>query len=355
MKSLISSNSISSKMHKAGINMDYDYFLPKLNKTAEKYKEKTQQILKYCVTCQPYDGGDYIWILGKQTTVDEIFEELDVPEKYREDIASHLVCPNCGSSGFDQYDVAGTKDEDDIEWERQIKIIKKFANKLESLRAHLESYPSLGLAHPLGKKIRKEIINEKAISIPIQQWSRARLVKHSTVFDQSDMMAPGVGLSSGGRFHHQGQSVLYLAENDSLAMMETLDKPEEPALIWVQKYDQENIIDGILDLRYEWRLLRQINSEVLQALLASRFIFDKVEDRSSNWRPQYFLTNFIADCAKEAGFNGIIYSSSRTYGNNLVLFKPNHPSVKPIEQPQVFIHNPKKETFNDLDDLTKYF
>jgi hypothetical protein len=122
----------------------------------------------------------------------------------------------------------------------------------------------------------------------------------------------------------------------------------------VQKYNQ-NILSGILDLRDEWEMLGQIESEVLQALLASRFIFDKVEDRTSNWRPPYFLTNFIADCAREAGFRGIIYSSSRTTGNNLVLFDPNHPSVEPFENPQVFIHNPAKELFDDLDDWTKYF
>ncbi|MEQ2528855.1 RES family NAD+ phosphorylase [Bacillaceae bacterium CLA-AA-H227] len=337
--------------------MDYYDFLPQLNKTAEKYKEKAQQKLKYCVTCQPYDGGDYIWIMGTETTVDEIFEDVNVPEKYREDIAKNLNCPNCGKSGFEQYEVVGTEDADDIEKDRQINLIEKFATKLESLRLHLENYPSLALAHPMGKKIRKEIFDcrEKSIKIPLKQWSRARLVKHSKVFEQSDMMAPGVGLSSGGRFHHQGQSVLYLAENDSLAMYETLDKPEEPSLIWVQKYKQRDIIEDILDLRYEWEMLWYIDSEVLQALLASRFIFEKVEDRTSNWRPQYFLTNFIADCAREAGFKGIIYSSSRTTGNNLVLFDPIHPSVEPYENPQVFIHNPSKDLFKDLEDWTRYF
>jgi RES domain-containing protein len=337
--------------------MDYNDFLPQLNKTAEKYREKAQQKLKYCITCQPYDGGDYIWIIGTETTVDEIFEDVSVPEKYREDIAANLVCPNCGKSGFEQYEVAGTEDADDIERERQLNLIGKFANKLKSLQLHLEAYPSLALTHPMGKKIRKEIFEnrEKSITITVQQWSRARLVKHSKVFEQSDMMAPGVGLSSGGRFHHQGQSVLYLAENDSLAMYETLDKPEEPSLIWVQKYNQKNIIEGILDLRYEWGMVEHIESDVLQALLASRFIFEKVEDRTSNWRPQYFLTNFIADCAREAGFKGILYSSSRTNGNNLVLFDPNHPSVEPFENPQVFIHNPAKELFNDLEDWTRYF
>ncbi|WKL00525.1 hypothetical protein Q0F98_26305 [Paenibacillus amylolyticus] len=70
----------------------YD-FLPKLNKTAEKYREKAQRKLKYCITCQPYDGGDYIWFLGEETTVDEILESINCPERYRDDISQHLRCP----------------------------------------------------------------------------------------------------------------------------------------------------------------------------------------------------------------------------------------------------------------------
>lgn len=161
--------------------MDYTDFLPQLNKTAEKYREKAQRKLKYCITCQPYDGGNYVWILGTETTVDEIFEDLNIPEKYRENIATHLVCSNCGKLSFEQYEIAGTEDADDIESERQLDLIKKFADKLESLRKHLETYPSLALAHPMGKTIRKEILEgrKKSIKIPLQQWSRARLVKHS--------------------------------------------------------------------------------------------------------------------------------------------------------------------------------
>ncbi|WP_188006650.1 hypothetical protein GGGNBK_11900 [Sporosarcina sp. ANT_H38] len=44
--------------------MEYEDLLPVLNKTAEKFKVKAQQKLKYCITCQPYDGGSYIWIIG---------------------------------------------------------------------------------------------------------------------------------------------------------------------------------------------------------------------------------------------------------------------------------------------------
>ncbi|WP_107950259.1 RES family NAD+ phosphorylase [Lysinibacillus parviboronicapiens] len=338
--------------------MYYEEYLPELNRTAEKFRDKAQKKLKYCTTCQPYDGGEYIWIMGNKTSIDEIFDDINCPEKYREDIAEHLHCPNCGKSGFEQYEVAGTEDLHVLEEERKIKsIYTRFEKKLIDFRSHLEKLPSLALAHPLGRKIHKEIINNnvKTISIKQTNWSRARLVTHSKVFEQTDMTAPEVGLSSGGRFHHQGQSVLYLAEDDELAMIETLDNPNNPSLIWIQKYIQELELTGILDLRNDWDTLSDDHNEVIQALLAFRYIFEKVEDRSSKWRPQYFLTTFIADCAREAGFNGILYTSSRSYGNNLVLFNPNSTAVHPIDKPKVFIYEPKKSLFEDPDDLTRFF
>lgn len=338
--------------------MDYEVFLPKLNKSAEKFKDKAQQVLKYCITCQPYDGGDYIWIDGNETTIDEIFEGVKCPEQYREDIAIHLCCPNCGKSGFEQYEVAGTEDITVLEEEKKYKsIITRFASKLDDFRSHVERYPSLALAHPMGRKIHKEINNSKVESIQVNHtsWSRARIVSQSKVFEQSDMTAPDVGLSSGGRFHHQGQSVFYLAETDELAMIETLDKPDVSSLIWIQKYTQEYDLTGILDLRQQWESLGQAQNEVIQALLASRYIFEKVNDKSSKWKPQYFLTTFIADCARQAGFNGIIYSSSLSNGSNLVLFNPNENEVHAVDNPKVFIYEPKKFLVEDPDDLTRFF
>ncbi|PPA71808.1 RES domain-containing protein [Jeotgalibacillus proteolyticus] len=338
--------------------MDSQDYLPELNKRAEKFKDKAQLKLRYCVTCQPYDGGDYIWIMGNETTVEEILESLNCPEKYREDIAAHLKCPNCGREDFDIFDVAGTEDETILEEEKKYqKIISRFADKLSDFRSHLEKYPSLALSHPMGKKIHQEITKRKVESINLnpQKWSRARQVTEPKVFEKSDMTAPKIGLSSGGRFHHQGQSVLYLAEDEELAMIETLDNPNDASLIWIQEYSQTSKLTDILDLRHEWSGLNSTENEVIQALLASRFIFDKVEDRSSKWRPQYFMTNFIADCARQAGFKGIIYSSSRSYGSNLVIFNSNEQAVEALSNPKIFIFEPKNDSNRDTDDLTRFF
>lgn len=101
---------------------------------------------------------------------------------------------------------------------------------------------------------------------------------------------------------------------------------------------------------------RSKNSDVMYALLASCCVFEKVLDRASKWKPQYFVTTFIADCARKAGFKGIIYSSSRKrYGNNLVLFNASEPAVVPEGRPKVYIYEPIAYHEYNSDDPTSVF
>lgn len=317
----------------------YEY-LPTLNKTAEKYRTKAQRELKYCVTCQPYDGGSYVWIMGEETTVEEIFDSIDCPERYRDDIAEHLGCPNCGNSSFDRYDTVGTEDNYRIRIESHYnKALSKYNNKIQSFREHLEQFPSLAGSHPLGRKIFKEIREKKvdSINVGVTSWYRARSVDHSKVFDSKDLHAPPVGKSSGGRFHHSGQSVLYLADSKDLAMTEALEDPSVPSIIWIQEYKLIGTIDNVLDLRYDWDNFGQLSNLTMAALLASGCIFERVQDRNNKWKPQYFITSFIADCARSAGYSGILYSSSRDSGFNLVLFN-NNDNIQPVGKPNIFIY-----------------
>ncbi|BCG61146.1 RES family NAD+ phosphorylase [Paenibacillus sp. URB8-2] len=124
----------------------------------------------------------------------------------------------------------------------------------------------------------------------------------------------------------------------------------------MQSYTQKDNISDILDLRHEWEEIGQKNSDVMYALLASCCVFEKVLDRASKWKPQYFVTTFIADCARKAGFKGIIYSSSRKrYGNNLVLFNASEPAVVPEGRPKVYIYEPIAYHEYNSDDPTSVF
>lgn len=322
--------------------MDPDDFLPILNKTAQRYLEKVQEDVKYCPSCQPYDGGSYIWILGEETTLEEIFEEYDVPEKHREDIASHIVCGNCGASNFDPYSVVGKEESFNLETKDKIRNAeRKFGRQIDELQSHLEKYPSLALSTKLGRRIYKEILNGNIVSTSIQgRFFRARPVASDKVYENRDMSAPPVGVARDGRYHHSGQSVLYIADSKETAIGEISEDYYQPGVVWIQEYEVSGI-DKVLDLRSDWDSIVLTDSAILVGILASRLIDQKVIDRKSNWKPEYFVTRFIADCARLAGFNGIRYSSTRFFGDNVVLFDPKEECVRPTGEPIIIVHKPR--------------
>ncbi|GAA4704141.1 RES family NAD+ phosphorylase [Brevibacillus fulvus] len=333
--------------------MDYYDFLPDLNKTAERHRVRTQAKVKYCPTCQPYDGGSYVWILGEKTTLEEIYENLNVPERYRDAISEHITCPNCGCSGFDRYDTIGTEDRYVIQTKHHLKTaIKKYGNQITELQEHLQLYPSLALTKTLGKKLHKEILSKKVPSTKIYgEWYRARSVKDNRVFDSSDLDAPGTGIAGDGRYHHTGQSVLYLAKSEETAVNEVVLEENKSQLIWTQKFKVKEI-ENLLDLRSDFDYIGPSStSAVLAAILSSGLLEQKVPDRKSTWKPQYFITKFIADCARLAGYSGICYNSTRAYGANVVLFEWDNNSLEKIGKPSIFIYEPAelREKNDDFD------
>ena len=63
-------------------------------------------------------------------------------------------------------------------------------------------------------------------------------------------------------------------------------------------------------------------SELLAALIYSSLLSSPADSEGWN-RPEYVLTRFVADCARSAGVEGIVYPSCRhTDGDNLVLLNP---------------------------------
>jgi hypothetical protein len=328
--------------------MEPSDFLPYLNKTAQKYLEKVQKEVKYCTNCQPNDGDSYIWILGDQTTLEDIFDEFGVPERYRDIIADYIVCDNCGTTDFDRYSDVGKEDRYSIQTQVKIKNVeKKYGRQIDKLQKFLNEYPTLALCTPMGKKIYKEIIEGKILPITIEgKFFRGRPVITNKVYGLEDMTAPPKGCAKDGRYHHSGQSVLYMASSKDTAIAEVLDNYFEAGLVWIQEYNVSKI-ENILDLRNEWNSIVMADSTILVGILSSRLIDQKVDDRKSNWKPEYFVTRFIADCARLAGYNGIMYSSTRTIGNDIVIFNPDTECVKPVGEPIIFIHKPRLKQISD--------
>jgi hypothetical protein len=329
--------------------VDPDYFRPYLNKPEQRYLEKVQNEVKYCPICQPYEGDSYIWILGEETTLEDIFFEQDVPEKYRDDIASYIVCDNCGASNFDRYAVVGKEDRFDYETQEKIENAeKKYKRKINELQNHIMEYPSLALSTPLGRKIYDEILKGNITTTSVKgRYFRARPVESNKVYGFSDMSAPPKGCAGDGRYHHLGQSVLYIADSKETSIREVLDDYYKPGLVWLQECEVSEI-DKVLDLRNSWDRIGMADSAVLVGILASHLIDQKVIDRKNNWKPEYFATRFIADCARLAGYNGIIYSSTRHNGDNVVLFDPTTEFVKLIGEPTIVVHKPSFQLSDNI-------
>ncbi|OLN28968.1 RES family NAD+ phosphorylase [Desulfosporosinus metallidurans] len=321
--------------------MDPDDFLPTLNKIAQRYFQQVQKEVSYCPTCQPYDGGEYIWILGEETTLEEIFDELDVPERFRGDIANHITCDNCGASNFERYDIVGKADHFDLETQEKSRLAeRKYGRKIDELQSHLDKYPSLALTTALGRKIYKEILRGNVPSLSLSgKWYRGRTASSSEVYESKDMQAPPIGRARDGRYHHTGQSVLYIADYRETAIGEVLEEYFKPGLVWIQEYEIGGITK-ILDLRSDWNRIGMTESEILVALLSRRLLDQKVQDRKSNWKPEYFVTRFIADCARLAGYNGISYSSTRYSGDNAIIFDVTTTLIKPVGDPMILVHKP---------------
>lgn len=89
-----------------------------------KYQKLIQPHIAYCVTCQPYDEGDVVWVLGDRADLEELFDEYEVPEDLRDELAANLHCQNCGRD-LCRYDNIGLRAKAELEAENMLDIKKQ--------------------------------------------------------------------------------------------------------------------------------------------------------------------------------------------------------------------------------------
>lgn len=262
-----------------------------------------------------------------------------------EDNKSLLPMNEIDQKILERFNAIGDMDKYDSRVKEKINAaIRKYGNKLNEFQQYLEKYPTLALNVSIGRKLFKEITSDTVSHCTISgNWFRGRVVNESRVYNNGDMFAPPPGTVGSGRYHHAGQSVLYLSQKKDIAVGETIDKLNEAVLVWLQEYTITKI-PRILDLTNDWSKFEVIESAVMIAVLSSSLLDQTVEDRNKTSKPQYSITCFVSDCARCAGFNGIRYTSSRGYGDNVVIFNWNDKDIKPIGDPKIFIHKPKSDT-----------
>ena len=194
------------------------------------------------MSCQPWDGGP-VWVIGKQTDLDEVLDDCGVPEdeELRHRVLADLDCPNCCDNLSEHHEV-GVKFDFEIEHERAVdRAIGEFGDQLWEFAAFLKEYPMLGAAHPVGRLILDSIGSFPRTRLDESTWYRARRVKHGRELGVDDMRVPdpqAVPVRS-GRFNHQGQAHWYLASSEHTAAEEVVKEGE--SIVWMQKWVVEHL------------------------------------------------------------------------------------------------------------------
>ena len=328
---------------------------PELNKAEEKYYKKVQAEIQYCSYDQSYEEGEVVWIFGDRADISDVFDNFNVPEKYRDKILSNLSCPSCGNDCFDLASEVGIKSRFEKEIDKHMdEAYALYGGKVRELENLLEDFPLLAFQNKLAKRIHKEIKEKKLPLTTIKGcFFRARKVESSEVISSENMYSAPKGKPSEGRFNHAGQSHLYLASDKITAIKEVISE-KRALLVWCQEFSIPKPIDDVLDLSFDWDLLTPSTSTLLLSLKVFNTL-GRSDRNKENWRPDYYLTRFIMDCAKSAGYNGIKYNSAKnSYSYDVVLFYPEKVEILPIGHPkvEVFLNKDEEEKFSkDLIDF----
>lgn len=309
--------------------------------TVDDYIERIHPEIRHCVYCQPYDDGEPVWVFGNRTNLEDLFDEHHVPERMRDDVADGLVCPGC-SAQLSRWADVGVKHDFEEAHDRRIgEARRRYESSLLKFQSYLRDYPYLGAGHPVGRRILKEIGSFPAQQLIGRTWFRARRVASGRRVTTADMFPPDPSRISipEGRYNHAGQAYWYLASTPEAASAEAAGPSEE--LAWVQSFKIEALVK-ILDVR-AWeaedeRFLDEEGNPREVPLIAVALVFtDQLVEWVARDAPQkaaYNVPRFVADAARKAGFEGILFRSPRHFDDNLVLFDRNL-RLRPVREPKL--------------------
>lgn len=309
----------------------------------EEYAERIQEGIVHCFNCQPFEDGECIWVRGRRTSLSDLFNEYRVPEKLWEEVARRLRCPSCGHSEMDWREDVGTKFDYEYAHEELIDRAEgRYGARLDEFSRFLREFPYLGVTHPVGRALFKQIKVLPHWTIADETWFRARRVQSGGRLTTSDMVPPDprkVQVPE-GRYNHAGRAYWYLASTDYAAAAEVVAPGERMA--WAQRFRIPELTD-VLDVRAwsagEWRASTESGEPKDFPLLAIGLIFSEAlkEEvaRDATWKPEYLVPRFIPDAAKNQGYQGIIFNSPRHHNDNLVVFDRTLP-FEAIGEPEIY-------------------
>ncbi|WPS87817.1 RES family NAD+ phosphorylase [Brevibacillus halotolerans] len=217
--------------------------------------------------------------------------------------SSELVCPRCENK------LQGVI----YPYSMPFDVPDGFEQLIEDIAKISYETPFLLLSHSFALDVYQEISKISLTTVPLtlsKTMHRARTFTDDTVFKNSDFLPPPKEKVVEGRYNHAGKRVLYLSEEPETCFHE-LRSPNKGVMI-ASVQIKEPI--KVLDLT-----MQSHESNIINLVRWSSLMSSPREGEGWN-KPHYVFTRFVADCAKEAGFDAIRYPSVRfDEGMNLAL------------------------------------
>ncbi len=297
---------------------------------SRKKLEELFGTLTGCECCNStYDReDDKTYFFEPNEGFEVLLDDIGFSEKEKKIIYENIRCPNCGCNldAFSEVTINEYYKEEKYHKNYIAKIASKSKTEITDFYNYLIKYPYLGCQHTIGKQIIKGIDSLEKVDLENQTFYRAREPKDSRIFVNEDMLPPdpkNIPISE-GRFNHYGQAHWYLGNTEDLCGAECSHKKN--CMLWFQKIQIFKSI-AILDLSKEYidyhysPETTNYNIPIAVAALLFSGVITKEQKITGYWKPEYFITRFIADVCKTKGINGIIYPSSfYPSGKNLVIF-----------------------------------
>ena len=158
-------------------------------------------------------------------------------------------------------------------------------------------------------------------------------------FGKSIGVAPPL-LSKGGRFNREGTSFLYLGTDSKTCIAELRSEVNQVSSVakFICLKDLE-----MLDLT--------VDNENDFLYLFKKLMLEPVH---SGIRHKYLVSQFLSDIIREMGFHGIVYSSTVSFGENLVCFHPENFKCVDFSE-KMFIVKKVKYVIDEVPDSYKKY
>lgn len=163
-------------------------------------------------------------------------------------------------------------------------------------------------------------------------------------FKYQDIGSVPVKKSQEGRLNKKGESFLYLATDIETAISEV--RPDPDHIVSVAKF---KLIDNIkvVDFDKAFILLSENENTIKEFTFLAHIEQILSHPVTKDEKHLYFISQFFADVFRKIGFDGVLFSSSISQGQNLVVFNPDN--FKYIENSsKVFNIKSLKYAYNEL-------